>query len=84
VEEKADLIEIPPDQLDPETLHAVIEAFVLREGTNYGAQDVSLEKQIAQVRQQLDQRAVKLVFDPESESCSLITHKQFVDRFRKH
>ncbi len=80
MEEKSDLIEVPYEQLASETLHAVIEAFVLREGTNYGAPDVSLETQIEQVRAQLRDRSVILVFDPDSESCSLITQRQFRDR----
>jgi hypothetical protein len=33
---------IPHQMLSPEALHGVIEAFVTREGTDYGTQDVSL------------------------------------------
>ena len=78
--EEKDLIEVPHESLDPETLRAVIEAFILREGTNYGANEVSIETQIEQVGRQLRNRSVKLVFDQESESCSLITEKQFRQR----
>lgn len=80
MEEKSDLIEVPYEQLPPDTLHAVIEAFVLREGTNYGAPDVSLESQIEQVQAQLHNKSVLLVFDPDSESCSLITQREFRNR----
>lgn len=77
-----DLVVVPHDSLEPETLNAVIEAFILREGTNYGANEVSLDTQIEQVRRQLQNRSIKLVFDEESESCSLITEKQFKERKR--
>ena len=80
MEEKPDLIEVPFETLEAETLTAVIEAFVLREGTNYGAQDVALQTQIEQVKAQLRNRSAKLVFDPESETTSVITAKQFRDR----
>jgi uncharacterized protein YheU (UPF0270 family) len=45
---------IPHRLLSPEALHGVIEAFVTREGTDYGVQDVPLAAKIRQVRQQLD------------------------------
>ena len=45
---------IPHQMLSPEALQGVIEAFVTREGTDYGAQDVSLATKVWQVRQQLD------------------------------
>lgn len=80
MEDKPDLIEVPIEQLVPETVTALIEAFILREGTNYGAEEVPLETQIRQVQAQLKKRTIKLVFDPESESCSLVTERQFRDR----
>jgi hypothetical protein len=39
--------------LSPEALRGVIEAFVTREGTDYGAQEVPLDTKVCQVRQQL-------------------------------
>ncbi len=83
MDEKPDLIEVPTEQLEPETLLAVIEAFILREGTNYGDHEISLDAQIAQVRAQIQAHSIKLVFDPESESCSLITERQFRERNRQ-
>ena len=36
-----------------ETLDNIIESFVLREGTDYGDYNVTLEQKVAQVREQL-------------------------------
>ena len=36
-------LKIPYDQLNPETLHGVIEEFVTRDGTDYGEIEVSLD-----------------------------------------
>ena len=40
---------IPIEELSNDTLTAILEEFVLREGTEYGAEDVSLTQKIAQI-----------------------------------
>jgi len=72
-----ELVEVPFGELDPQTLQAVVESYVLREGTNYGAEEISHETKSRQVLDQLKSGKIKLVFDPESESCTLITEQQF-------
>ena len=41
-EETAEPVVDPHGELDPDTLTRLIESFVLREGTEYGARDFSL------------------------------------------
>lgn len=65
-------IEIDPKLLSPEALRSVIEAFVLREGTNYGDIDYTLEEKVLQVQKQIQKGDVKIVFDQMSESVTLI------------
>lgn len=72
-------IEIPYEEVAPETLQAIIEAFVLHEGTNYGDKEVQLTTMVEQVRRQLERGQVKLVYDAEQESCNLITERQWRD-----
>ena len=72
------MIEIPFKRLDAEILSAVIEEFILREGTDYGAWEVSLEDKIAQVRGQLENGDVLITFDPRTENCTLLTRQQFL------
>ena len=62
---------IPHHMLSPEALHSVIEAFVTREGTDYGAHDIPLATKVLQVRQQLDAGTAVIVYDQETESCTL-------------
>jgi len=71
------VIEVPAERLSAELLDAVIEEFVLREGTDYGDREASLEDKIAQVRRQIARGQVVIVFDPDSESCNLLTRQQF-------
>ena len=65
-------IEISPGELPPETLRAVIEHFVLREGTDYGAQEATFERKVADVMRQLERREARILFDPASESVTLV------------
>lgn len=71
------MIEIPPDQLSSETLDAVIESFVLREGTDYGVVEVTLSEKIAQVRKQIAKGDIVLVYDEMLETCNLLTKREF-------
>lgn len=71
------MIEIPYTQLNADTLSAVVEEFILREGTDYGAQEVSLDTKKAQVRKQLEKGEVLITFDPRTENCTLLTRQQF-------
>ena len=62
---------IPHHLLSPEALRGVIEAFVTREGTDYGTHEVSLETKVVQVRQQLDEGTAVIVYDEATDSCTI-------------
>ena len=62
---------LPHHMLSPETLHGVIEAFITREGTDYGEHDISLATKVLQIRKQLDEGTAVIVYDQESESCTM-------------
>ena len=64
---------IPPEQLSPEALQGVVEAFIVREGTDYGEQEWSFAEKVAQVHQQLQRGEAVIVFDLTTESCTLMT-----------
>jgi uncharacterized protein YheU (UPF0270 family) len=63
---------IPIDELPSATLDAIIEEFVLREGTEYGADECSLAEKIAQVKNQLLTGAVVLVFSELYETVNIV------------
>lgn len=71
------MITIPYQQLSPETLDALIESFVLREGTDYGEQEVSLTEKLAQLKRQIVAGKILITFDPQSESCNLISAEEW-------
>jgi uncharacterized protein len=63
---------VPYTELTGETLRAVIEAFVLREGTEYGSREFALEEKVAHVRSQLERGIAQIVYDPESQSIDIV------------
>ena len=63
---------VPHTELEPDLLHAVVESYVLREGTDYGEKEVSLEAKVSQVIGQLQRGEAKIVFDPETETVSIV------------
>ncbi|HWJ33795.1 MAG TPA: YheU family protein [Steroidobacteraceae bacterium] len=62
---------VPHAELDADLLRAVIESFVLREGTDYGEREFSLDQKVARVVRQLERGEVQIVFDPDSESVDI-------------
>jgi uncharacterized protein len=67
---------IPHTELSSDALRSVIESFVLREGTEYGAHDISLEQKVAQVLRQLQRKEAQIVFDPNLESIDIVVVKR--------
>lgn len=70
--ETAAPVRVPPDALEPDTLRAVVESFVLREGTDYGAHETSLDAKVAQVLLQLRRGQAHITFDPATESVNVV------------
>lgn len=44
---------------------------MLREGTDYGEREHSLEQKVAQVRAQLERGQARILFDPESNTVTI-------------
>ena len=76
-EEKQLPIEIPMSALSADALNGMIDSFIMREGTDYGAHEVSHENKVKQIRKQLEKGDVKIVFDPNTESATLITNREW-------
>jgi uncharacterized protein len=72
MDEGAEPVVVPHTELSEDALRGVLEAFVLREGTEYGERDVSLDQKVAQVIRQLQRGEARIVFDPESETIDIV------------
>jgi uncharacterized protein YheU (UPF0270 family) len=70
---------IPISEVSPDILKAIAESYVLREGTEYGAEDFSLEYKVEQVIQQLHAGDALLMYSELHESVDIITREQYQD-----
>lgn len=68
---------IPFTELGEDTLNNLIEQFVLQEGTEYGAQDISLDEKVIQVKQQLKSGDAVIVYSELHESVNIVPAAQF-------
>ena len=68
---------IPWQDLAPETLDSLIESFVLREGTDYGEQERSLEQKVNDVKRQLKSGDVVLVWSELHETVNIMPRNAF-------
>ncbi len=76
-------VEIAAGELSEEALNGIIENFILREGTDYGAHEVDYLKKKEQIQRQLSRGDVKIIFDQSTETVSLITASDFKKLLQK-
>jgi uncharacterized protein YheU (UPF0270 family) len=63
---------IPIQELAEDTLFKLIEGFVLQEGTEYGAADVSLQEKVQQVYQQLQTGDAVVEYSELHETVNIV------------
>lgn len=73
--ESQEPIVVPYRELSESALRGVLESFVLREGTEYGEHDVSLDQKVAQVLRQLERGEAQVVFHAALESIDIVVPK---------
>ncbi|WP_397470868.1 YheU family protein [Rheinheimera sp.] len=71
---------IPYTDISDDTLNNLIEYFVLREGTDYGEQEIELPQKVAMVKRQLKSGEVLIVYSELHESINLISKQQFMQQ----
>lgn len=64
-------LEIPIETLTNEALSGILDDFILREGTDYGWQEISIEKKRQNLESLLRRGKAKLYFDRDTESITL-------------
>ena len=65
-------VEVPHAQLAPDVLRRLIEEFVTRDGTDYGAVERTLAEKVAVVLQQMEAGEAAIVVDSESETVDIV------------
>jgi len=72
----AEFVEVPVSRLQPDVLQALLEEFTSRDGTDYGRRELPLLEKVAQLRHGLEQNALTLLYDTESEHWDLVEREQ--------
>ena len=67
-----DPVPVPHTELSADALRGVIESFVLREGTDYGAHEYSLEQKVAHVLRQLERGEARILFYPVTSTIDIV------------
>ena len=75
---------IPFESLSAEAQQGLIEAFVLREGTDYGPVEYSFEEKCRMVRLQLASGKALIEFDSDSETALIVSAEAASDKKSVH
>lgn len=71
------MLKIDYQQLSSETLQNLLQECVTRNGTDYGAEEVSTAAKCQQLLAKLHAREAVVVFEEEEGYCDIISAKQF-------
>jgi uncharacterized protein len=68
-----EIVQVPHSELAPDVLRNVVESFVLREGTDYGERELSLDQKVEHVMRQLRRGEAQIIFDSDSQTVDVVT-----------
>ena len=68
-------VEVPYEQIDPETLRGLVEEFITRDGTFYGEKEMSMEQKIDMVIGQLKSREAVITWDRYVQTSNIALRK---------
>ncbi len=68
----ADIVDVPYTALSPGALVRLVEEFVTRAGTDYGAHERAVDQKVADVMRQLAHGEARIVYDPETETANIV------------
>jgi uncharacterized protein YheU (UPF0270 family) len=77
---ESNILVIPHEKLKPDTLYALVEEFVTREGTDYGESEVLLQQKIEQVVSQIRSGKAVVVFDSSLQTCNIILKRDMIQK----
>lgn len=75
---------IPYKDIPPDTLDSIVESFVLREGTDYGEHEKSLNQKVNDIKRQLKNGDIVLVWSELHETINIMPKGQFNEGDEEH
>lgn len=70
---------IPIDQLSGDVLNSIIKEYILREGTDYGLEECSMDVKQEQVKAQLKAGSIVLVYSELHQTVNILPYDKFID-----
>lgn len=74
---------VPLEKLSDQALVGLIDEFILREGTDYGKNEYTLEQKHEQIKKQLESKQILVVFDLNEETCSIARRESIPKELRQ-
>ena len=68
----AQFIEVPPRRLQEDVLQALLEEYASRDGTDYGEQELTLEKKVRSLQRQIRSSDLCIIYDADSQEWDLL------------
>ncbi|MCO4836912.1 MAG: YheU family protein [Oceanospirillaceae bacterium] len=68
---------VPWQNINADTLNHLLEEFASRDGTDYGVYETSLEDKVVQLKVQLQQKRIVVVYSELHESVNIVPADQF-------
>ncbi len=68
---------IPATSLSPEILNNILEEFITREGTDYGAVELSLDDKVKRLMPQILNGNVLIIFDEKLQTIQLTPKNEY-------
>ncbi|WNO09917.1 YheU family protein [Teredinibacter sp. KSP-S5-2] len=68
---------IPAERLTEEVIRGIVESYITREGTDYGATELSMEEKVAELLPLVLSGEVLISYDENGQSLTLLTKAQF-------
>lgn len=67
---------VPLEKISEDALHGLINEFILREGTDYGAREFTLAEKHEQIKKQLSSGHILIVFDTAEQTASIVRKEE--------
>ena len=68
---------VPWEDINADTLTRLLEEFASRDGTDYGDYEISLADKVNQLKVQLQQKRILVVYSELHESVNIVPAEQF-------
>tara|TARA_R110002124_G_scaffold71090_3_gene190524 strand:- start:3370 stop:3612 length:243 start_codon:yes stop_codon:yes gene_type:complete len=72
----AEFVMVPLERLQADILNALLEEYASRDGTDYGERESTLADKVEQLRKQLRNGDLQLLYDVDSEQWDLLPRAQ--------